>query len=138
MKKQIATPRLDENRIAVYCGGNYFYRLILKDREYLKTILPDKSDAYRSLDVTVLNTLVLDELLNISHDNYREYIGFTKRASKWITAVQEGESPCLFMINAVKHEQIRAVAMAGEMMPERSIFLFPKAATGVVVHKFDD
>lgn len=138
MKKQITTPRLDENRIAVYCGGNYFYRLILKDRDYLKTILPDKSDAYRSLDVTVLNTLVLRELLNIDYDNYREYIGFTKQASKWVTAVQDGESPCLFMINPVKHEQIRAVAMAGEMMPERSIFLFPKAATGVVVYKFDD
>lgn len=138
MKKQITTPRLDENRIAVYCGGNYFYRLILKDRDYLKTILPNKSDAYRSLDVTVLNTLVLRELLNIDSDNYREYIGFTKQASKWVTAVQDGESPCLFMINPVKHEQIRAVAMAGEMMPERSIFLFPKAATGVVVYKFDD
>ncbi len=138
MKKQISTPRLDQNRIAVYCGGNYFYRLILKDKEYLKSILPDKSDAYRSLDVTVLNTLILNELLNITHENYRENVGFTKRASKGIAQVQAGESPCLFLINPVKHEQICAVAMAGELMPERTVFLFPKAATGVVVYKFAD
>lgn len=138
MKKLIATPRLDENRIAVYCGENYFYRLILRDREYLKTILPDKSDAYRSLDVTVLNTLLLGELLNIGEEDYEESIGFTKRATKGVKAVQDGESACLFLINPVKHEQIRAVAMAGEMMPQRSIFLFPKAATGVVLYTFDD
>lgn len=138
MKKQIATPRLDETRIAVYCGGDYFYRLILKDKDYLKTILPDKSPAYRSLDVTVLNTLVLENLLNITSENMASSIGYTKRATKGVAAVQAGLSPCLFLINSAKHEQICAVAMAGEMMPERSIFLFPKTAAGVVLYKFEE
>lgn len=137
MVKLIATPRLDETKIAVYSGGNFFYRLILKDRDYLKQLMPDKSDTYRNLDVTVLNRLILGELLNIDESNYTEYITFTKQVAKAVDAVNNDTASCAFIINPVKPEQIRAVALAGERMPERSIYLFPKAATGVVIHKFD-
>ncbi len=137
MKKQIATPR-KENKIALYCGGDYFYRITLKDTEYLKQVLPDKSEAYRRLDVTVLNKLILEELLNIDEEHYHERVTFTKRPLEGVKKVKNGEYGCIFIINPTKPSQISDVAMAGEKMPERSISIFPKPSTGIVFHKVDE
>lgn len=136
MKKQIATPR-KENKFALYCGGNYFYRITLKDTACLESLIPDKSDAYRRLDVTVLNKLLLGELLNIDEEHYHERVTFTKRTLEGVKMVKDGEFGCMFIINPTKPSQIRDVATAGEKMPERSISLFPKPSTGVVFHKFN-
>lgn len=136
MKKQISTMRM-ETKIALYCGGNYFYRLTFKDEEFLKTILPDKSSAYRGLDVVVFNKLILEDILNISEDKYEEYLMYTKRATKGVNAVKNEEASCLFVLNPIKAEQIREVALSGDIIPDRAIYIFPKPATGVVIHKFD-
>ena len=136
MKKQIATMRSD-TRIAVYCGENYFYRLTLTDKDFMKKLLPDKSSAYRALDVVVLNKLVIEDILNIPEDKYDEYITYTKRTTKGVNAVKNKEVSCLFVLNPVKAEQIREVALSGDIMPDRAIYIFPKPATGVIVYKFD-
>lgn len=135
MRRQIATQR-KENKIAFYCGGNYFYRFTLDDYDYMKTILPDKSDAYRSLDVTVLNHLIFSELMNITEDNYYERITYTKDAYKAVNAVNDGEYNCVFLINPTRPYQITEIAKCGEKMPERSICVFPKPATGLIMYKF--
>lgn len=136
MKKQIETTRR-KNIIGVYFGGNYFYRLTLTDLDYIKSILPNHSEEYCMLDVTVLNSLLLGELLNIDSENYEEYISYTKRATKGIEMVEKKEASCLFIMNSVKAERICEVVDSGEKMPARSIYIFPKAATGVVINKLD-
>ena len=136
MKKQIETARR-KNIIGIYCGGNYFYRLTLTDLDYVKSILPNHSEEYCMLDVTILNRLLLGELLNISSDNYEEYISYTRRATKGVELVEKKEAACLFVLNTVKAERICEVVDSGEKMPKRSIYIFPKAATGVVINKID-
>lgn len=136
MKRQIATVRMD-NRFAVYFGNNYFYRLTLTDKDIVKRLLPDKSSAFCALDVTVFNKLILEDILNISEDKYDEYVKYTKRSTKGMNAVKNKEASCLFVLNPVKAEQIREVALSGEVMPDRSIYIFPKPATGVIINKLD-
>lgn len=135
MKKQIATVRMD-NRFALYCGENYFYRLTLKNESIMKKLLPEMSEAYCGLDVTVFNKLILEDILNITEDEYDKYVSYTKRATKGVSAVREKEAECLFVLNPVKAEQIREVSLSGDAMPDRTIYIFPKPATGVIIHKF--
>ena len=135
MKKQIATVRMD-TKFGVYCGGNYFYRLTLPDKKIMKDFFPDKSAAYSNLDVTVFNKLILEDIFNINEEDYDKYIKYTKRASKGVAAVNSKEISCLFILNPVKAEQIREVAFSGDVMPDRSIYIFPKPATGVIINKF--
>lgn len=137
IKKQIATAR-KINRFAVYTGKNYFYRLTLTDPDYLKSLLPDASDSYRGLDVTVLNKLILEDLFNISEEEYIERITYTKSLTKAVEELKKGTHQCVVCINAVKAEQIREVVTEGEKMPARSICVFPKPASGVVVNKFGE
>lgn len=135
MKKLIHTSRM-ETKFGVYCGGNYFYRLTLTDKGIMKKLLPDKSSAYGNLDVTVFNELILGDILNIKKEDYDKYIKYTKRASKGTAAVNNNEVSCLFILNPVKAEQIREVALSGDVMPDRSIYIFPKPETGVIINKF--
>lgn len=136
IKKQIATTR-KLNRFAVYTGKNYFYRLTLTDPDYLKTLLPDSSDGYRGLDVTVLNKLILEDIFNIAEESYIERVTYTKSITNGIGELKKGTHQCMICMNAVKAEQIRAVVTEGETMPERSICVFPKPATGVILNILD-
>jgi len=129
IKKQIVTTR-NENKIALYCGGEYFYRLTLKDEISLKDRLPEKSDAYLSLDVTVLNKLILEDVLNMSEDS--PDITYTKSITEGIQFVTENECSCFFAINAVKTEQMHAITNCGEKLPAHSICVYPKPATGII------
>lgn len=131
IKKQIVTTG-NENRIALYGGGEYFYRLTLKNGVSLKNALPEKSDAYLSLDVTVLNKLILEDILNISPEEMDERIHYTKSVTEGLELVKQGEYGCLLAINPVRTEQIRAVAKSGDKMPPHSICVFPKPVTGVL------
>ena len=136
MKKQIATQR-DINRFAVYSGKDYFYRLTLLDRNFVKEVMPDVSDSYLSLDVNVLNKLILEDLFNITEDKYIERVTYTKTIEKGMEEIKKGTHQCIVCMNPVKAEQIRAVALKGEVMPERSICAFPKPAAGVVLNLLD-
>lgn len=138
MKKQIATSR-SETRIAVYCGGNYFYRMTLTDKDYIKKeMLPDRSQAYCSLDVVALNKLLLEDILHITPETYDERVYSARSYFSLFNAVQEGQYDIMFMLNPVKMDQIRNVTAAGEKMPEKTLSIFPKPSVGVVINIKED
>lgn len=136
MRKQIATQR-KEAKFAMYTGGDYFYRFTFKDEQYLNDILPDASKAYRQLDLTILNKLVLDDEFRIDTDQETEYVGYTRSISEGMKLVDSGEYECLFVINPVRPPQFEAMTKTGEKLPKRAVSIFPKPATGIVIHKFD-
>jgi len=136
IKKQIGTTR-HENKIALYCGGDYFYRLTLKNRDALRAYIPDKFEGYYGLDVAVLNYLLLADILNITDENYNERVSYTKSVTEGVQKVKSGEFGCLLAINPVKAEQVREVALAGEKLPPMSICVFPKPVTGTIINKLD-
>lgn len=133
IKRQVFLARA-QNAIAFYCGGDYFYRLTLSNRDSIDEKLKEKSAAYRSLDVAVLNSLVLEDILGITDKNYGERISYTKSVAEGTKMVTNGEFSCLFAINPVRASQIREVATAGEKLPSKSICVFPKPVTGVIMN----
>lgn len=138
MKKQIATPRM-ETKIAVHHTGNYFFRITLKDKDYIKNeLLPDKSDAYCGLDMVVLNQLVLKDVMHIKDEDFDECVSSSRSSRKCLNHVETGESDIMFIMNPVKAEQIRSVAAAGERMPMRTLSVFPKPSVGVLINIKED
>lgn len=138
MKKQIATTK-PETRIAAYCGGDYFYRLTLKDKDYIKTeILPEMSKAYCGLDIVALNKLIIDDVLRVSDEEYEERVHSTRSHASCLRNVQSGEYDIMFIVNPVKTEQIKNVTAAGEKMPKMTLSVFPKPSVGVVINIKED
>lgn len=135
MRKQIATQR-KETKIAMYTGQNYFYRLTFKGEKYLSSVMPDVSENYRQLDLTVLNKLIFEEQLGITSENEAERVDYTRSLEEGKKAMESGEFTCLFVVNPVRPPQFNAMTETGEKLPKRSVSIFPKPATGIVIHKF--
>jgi len=123
---------------ALYFGGDYYYRLSLADESVMAKVLPEKSNAYRNLDVTVLHTLILDKVYGIDTENLanQSNLTYTRDAVEAIEEVKNGNQQCAFILNPTKVREIKDVSLAGEKMPQKSTYFYPKLVTGIVMNKF--
>ena len=105
----------------------------------MKEFMPEASAALRGLDVSVLHTLVLEKLMGIDKENMANGINltYTRDISEATEAVDKGEANCSFLLNPTRVEEISAVAAAGEKMPQKSTYFYPKLTTGLVMNKLD-
>ena len=104
-----------------------------------RAFLPEKSSAYCGLDVSVLHTLILERIFGIDAENMAKQINLTyvKKFGDALSAVDEGRAQCAFILNPTKVEEIRDVAAAGEKMPQKSTYFYPKLITGLVMNEID-
>ena len=110
------------------------YRVTLKAQAIADRALEGMPEAYRRLDTAVLEALVLREALGMSEDDISHLRGlsYSKDLDDAIDAVQTGRADAGFFMRATPIEQVRAVATAGESMPPKSTFFYPKVPTGLV------
>ena len=108
----------------------------LKDLSVLDGLLPGLSEASKSLDVTVLHTLVLEKLFGIDKENMANQVNltYTRSFQEAVESVEKGESQCAFILNPTRVAEIRDVAAAGEKMPQKSTYFYPKLITGLVMN----
>lgn len=134
MIKQISTVK-SETRIAVYCGGNYFYRMVLTDNKYIKNnIHSDMSDEYCKLDAVALNKLLIEDVMGIGEEIYDDYVHCTRSFKECYDDVTDEDYDVMFLVNPVRVDQIRKITANGEKLPERSISVFPKPSVGVILN----
>ena len=111
------------------------FRLRLRDTAAIEEALPDRSAAYRNLDAAILEELILKRGLGMSAEDVeaKRGIGYAKSTSEALSAIaDDGDYQATFLMRPTPVEQVRAVAEAGETMPPKSTFFFPKVLTGVV------
>lgn len=125
---------------AMYTGYGKCYVMTLKDEGAVKKLLPDMSEAYCGLDVTVLHSLVLERILGIDKENManQKNLTYTRSRQEALEAVDMDGADCSFILNPTKVSEIRDVAAAGEKMPQKSTYFYPKLITGLVMNKFSD
>ncbi len=129
-----------ETIFALYLGAGKCYILTLKDKTAVKELIPDKSDAYCGLDVSVLHTLILERILGIDKENMaaQKNLTYTRSREEAFEAVDMEGEDCAFILNPTKVTEIRDVALASEKMPQKSTYFYPKLITGLVMNKFSD
>jgi len=91
------------------------------------------------LDVTVLHALVLERLLGIDRaaQEAQQNLSYVKDTADALARMQRGEAQLGFIMNPTRVEQVRHVADAGEVMPQKSTFFYPKIASGLVINPVD-
>ena len=114
-------------------------RLTLKDQAAADEALPDRSDAYRRLDTAVLEALILKGALGMSEDDVanKRGLAYSKDTADARDAVEQGRADAAFFMRATPVEQVQEVAEAGESMPPKSTFFYPKIPTGLVFNPLD-
>ena len=110
------------------------YVLKLKDFEKAKTFMADGSVNWKSLDVSILHLFVLRHVLGISDED--DNIEFVKDPGDAFKAINSGGARIAFFLNPTKVTQVKKIAQAGEKMPRKATYFYPKPLSGLVINKF--
>ena len=117
-------------------GLDAAYGLRLADPAAVQAAEPSRSAAYQELDVTVLQSLILEKALGITAADMaaERYVTFFKDPKEAFARLEAGDFQVGFFMNPTGLDQIREVAFAGERMPQKATFFYPKLPTGLVFH----
>ncbi len=88
------------------------------------------------LDVSLLQQLVIAKLCPTQQN--QESIVYTKDDHEALDWVAEGRGTAALLLNATKVSEVQAVATAGERMPHKSTYFYPKPLTGLVINAMED
>jgi len=102
-------------------------------RDSLAPLVPPGGDAVRRLDVTLLGAAL--ELL-VAREGARldDLLGFSKSAAAAMGEVDAGHADAVFLLEPTPVESVTEVAAAGDVMPQKSTYFYPKAASGLVIN----
>jgi uncharacterized protein (DUF1015 family) len=131
---QLRTDPEPRHRFLVYSGQNKVYRLTLKDLKAYEQIadltLPE---VLRNLDVSILQTLILDYMLKGKEKPLE--VSYTREEGKAMELVDSGQYQIAFLLSPTRVSQVVEVATLRRRMPPKSTYFYPKPLTGIVMNK---
>jgi len=97
------------------------------------------SEAVRGLDLAILHASILDDRLGIDPGTIAtgDALAYTRSAADAIRAVASGEAKAAILVRPTRLEQLAAVASAGDVMPQKSTYFYPKLLTGLVFYPLE-
>jgi uncharacterized protein (DUF1015 family) len=115
------------------------YHLLTAKPETVARALPKLPERQRRLDLTQLHSLVLEQLLGITPEAIREQrnLRYVRDAGEAIEQVWRGEADVAFLTNPITLAQLREVAFAGDVMPQKSTDFYPKLLSGLTIYALD-
>jgi len=125
----------EKNHTFALYAKDVYYILTLKDEQVMDALATDHSKTWRTLDVSILHELILEQFLGINEKNLEDHVKYTRVDAEAIQFVDDGKYDFSFLINATKIDQLKAIADAGEHMPQKSTYFLPKMLSGLVMYK---
>jgi uncharacterized protein (DUF1015 family) len=122
--------------VAVTGSGAFLLR---SKPEAVAAALADLPERQRNLDLSHLHSIILDRLLGLDEEKVREQtnLRYLRDAGESVDQVRRGEANVAFLTNPVTMEQLREVAFAGDVMPQKSTDFFPKLLSGLAIYALD-
>jgi uncharacterized protein (DUF1015 family) len=93
----------------------------------------------QSLDVVQLHKCLLEAVLEISEDDIRDQknVSYVRDAGDAMARVREGAANVAFLMNPVRMRQVRDIAFAGEVLPQKSTDFYPKLLSGLTIYALE-
>jgi len=122
--------------VAVTCSGAFLLRARPDAMAAALAGLPERQ---RQLDLTQLHSVVFDRLMGLDAEKVREQtnLRYLRDAQEAVEQVRSGEADIAFLTKPVTMEQLKEVAFAGEVMPQKSTDFFPKLLSGLAIYALD-
>ena len=113
--------------------------LLRSKPEPIAAALANLPERQRRLDLSHLHSIVLDRLLGLDEEKVREQtnIRYLRDAAEAVDQVRRREADIAFLTNPVTMEQLKEVAFAGDVMPQKSTDFFPKLLSGLTIYALD-
>jgi uncharacterized protein (DUF1015 family) len=122
--------------VAIAPGGEFLLRA---KPEAIETALAGIPERQRRLDLTQLHSIVLERMLGLDAEKIREQtnVRYCRDAAEAIEQVRRGDANIAFLTNPVTMEQLKEVAFAGEVMPQKSTDFYPKLLSGLTIYALE-
>jgi uncharacterized protein (DUF1015 family) len=111
--------------------------VVLKKRRdvSLEAMMPSsRSQAYREFSISILNHIILDNILGLTS---KEEVAYTVDFKEAYQQIKEGKYQLAFLLNPPQPEVVRAVADAQDRMPSKSTYFYPKLPAGLIINPLD-
>jgi uncharacterized protein (DUF1015 family) len=130
----LAPPANDELLIGYLPADGPAVMLRLRDQSIADAALSDHAPAYRRLDTAVLESLVLTGALGMSDEDidHLNGLGYARDFDQAVALVADHRYDAAFFMAPTPIERVSEVAAAGESMPPKSTYFFPKVPTGLL------
>jgi len=93
----------------------------------------------QALDVVQLHKCLLEGVLKISEEAIRnqENVSYCREAADALLQVRSGKVQVAFLMNPVRMDQVRDIAFAGEVLPQKSTDFYPKLLSGLTIYALE-
>jgi uncharacterized protein (DUF1015 family) len=93
----------------------------------------------QGLDVVQLHKCLLEAALGISEDAIRnqQNVTYIRDASEAMASVRSERADVVFLMNPARMQQIRDIAFAGEVLPQKSTDFYPKLLSGLTIYALE-
>jgi len=131
--------RRDGVSFGLYAGGGELLVLELTDDSVSRDLVASgRSPEFARLDVAILHGLLIEGILGIQPTGQADdAIQYTRDEGAALAAVASGEAHLALFQNPPRVAQVQAVALAGERMPQKSTFFYPKVLSGLLIHPLE-
>jgi uncharacterized protein (DUF1015 family) len=93
----------------------------------------------QALDVVQLHKCLLEGCLEISEEAIRnqQHVSYFRETAEALAQVRDGRVQIAFLMNPVRMQQVRDIALAGEVLPQKSTDFYPKLLSGLTIYALD-
>ena len=125
-----------QHAFGLYSGGTA-HSITLRDEADADANPALHTQAWKRLDVSMLVWLILEHGLGLKHDDLSnpEHVTYVKDAADAAALVDAGQYQVACYLNPTRVDQLEEVAQAGERMPPKSTYFYPKLLTGLVMRR---
>jgi len=120
-------------------GEPAFYLFLLKVNADRAHLLPQASARQRTLDLVVLHQLLLGRCLGLTEESVKkeQNLRYLRDAREAVELVDTRDAELAFLVNPVRVEQVRELALNGEVLPQKSTDFYPKMLSGITIYSLD-
>ena len=93
----------------------------------------------QALDVVQLHKCLLEGVLGLSEESIRnqQNISYYRETEEALAQVRKGAANVAFLMSPVRMQQVRDIAFAGEVLPQKSTDFFPKLLSGMCIYSLE-
>ncbi|MFQ5455276.1 MAG: DUF1015 domain-containing protein [Nitrospirota bacterium] len=120
--------------IGMCCEKDRYYLLTLQEGDI--DIQNKRSSAWNRLDVSIFQTLIIEKILKIDDPIKENHISYIKGEKEVFREIRKNSGSIAFFLNPPMIKELKEVVDAGERMPHKSTYFYPKPLTGLVMNRF--
>lgn len=116
--------------------GSHYHVLVLKSPDLIaQLIATDRSLAWKSLDVSILHQILLEQVVGLSAEAIERQVNIRYHRDPGLPVenVNQGKGDLVFFLNPTRMTQVKECAEQGEKMPQKSTDFYPKVVTGLTM-----